>query len=295
MVCQALVFVLKSAFANFFRRISIILRFTTYLLSAVIFIGAVSFVNAQDAAADENAKPEPTPQFTENQIKGIQLAESVVLVYSNLRGRVGMSQIRKTGVETGKIELTAPEGTVRKGTYEQRTLRGESLVESKIRLDQSFPNVNYALVYDGSRVFGVFNDSTVFDPRADASSAFSNRVWHGLEALLGYFEMGSKIEYEKDDKVMGVEYSVIKLVDKENRETSYYISKKSYRVMMIEYETGGAKYRRKYYDYKYAQNTLVPYRTVLWSDGKKIEEQTTKTITFGQELGESLFAYNKTP
>ena len=34
----------------------------------------------------------------------------------------------------------------------------------------------------------------------------------------------------------------------------------------------GVKYRRKFYDYNYAQGTLVPYRTVLWANDKQIEE-----------------------
>ena len=50
------------------------------------------------------------------------------------------------------------------------------------------------------------------------------------------------------------------------------------------------KYRRKYYDYNYAQGTLVPYRTVLWADGKIVEETEIGTVTYGQKIDEALFS-----
>jgi hypothetical protein len=59
--------------------------------------------------------------------------------------------------------------------------------------------------------------------------------------------------------------------------------------MMLEYEDGGNKYRRKFYDYNYAQGTLVPYRTVLYEGDKVVEETDVGTVTFGQKVEESLF------
>ncbi len=58
---------------------------------------------------------------------------------------------------------------------------------------------------------------------------------------------------------------------------------------MLTYEDSGVKYRRKFYDYNYAQGTLVPYRSVLWADEKKVEETEIGTITFGQKVDEGLF------
>jgi hypothetical protein len=53
--------------------------------------------------------------------------------------------------------------------------------------------------------------------------------------------------------------------------------------------TGRAKYRRKFYDYNYAQGTLVPFRTVLYAGDKQIEETQTLTITFGQKIEDNMF------
>jgi len=59
--------------------------------------------------------------------------------------------------------------------------------------------------------------------------------------------------------------------------------------MMLTYEDAGVKFRRKFYDFNYAQGTLVPYRTVLWANDKIVEETELGTITFGQKVDEGLF------
>ncbi|NNE68439.1 MAG: hypothetical protein HKN33_17870 [Pyrinomonadaceae bacterium] len=271
------------------------MRFRKAQTIAFILLLAVGQAFAQDDSAektgDATATPSPTPELTGTQLEGTRVAEASVLVYSQFTGRVRMNQIRKTTVEYGTIELTDAEGKKTKATYEKRMLRGDSLDKTKIRIDQSFPDARYSLVYDGEKIFGVFG-TTVFDPRADAKASFSHSIWHGLDALLRYYENGSKINFEKDEKIMGVDYRIITSLDKQGRKTTFYISKKSYRVMMLEYEEAGVKYRRKFYDYNYAQNTLVPYRTVLWANGKRVEEKRTSTVTFGQEVGEEYFDFS---
>ena len=57
-------------------------------------------------------------------------------------------------------------------------------------------------------------------------------------------------------------------------------------------EEGGIKYKRRFYDQKYAQGTLVPYRSVLTANDKIIEEQEISSITFGQKVDEDLFKAN---
>jgi hypothetical protein len=102
-------------------------------------------------------------------------------------------------------------------------------------------------------------------------------------------ENESTLELIGREKQMGVEFYVLDVTDKQKRKTRFYVSVKSFRVMMLTYEADGVKYRRKFYDYNYAQGTLVPYRTVLWADEKIIEESEVGTITFGQKVDEELF------
>ncbi len=88
---------------------------------------------------------------------------------------------------------------------------------------------------------------------------------------------------------MGVEFHLLDITDKQNRKTRFYVSAKSFRVMRLEYTEGDVKYMRKFYDYNYAQGTLVPYRTVLWANDKQIEEIQIGTISFGLKLEEGMF------
>lgn len=218
-----------------------------------------------------------------------QVAESVIAFYGNsILGRQTLNQIRKTAFERGKIHFTDAKGTVETANYERWVLRGENLNKERVRLDQSFPASSYSLVYTGDKVFGV-SDNIVFTPREDAVAALRNQLWHGLEGLLRYKENESKLELAGREKIMGVEYYLLDVIDKENRKTRFFVSLRSFRVMFLEYDYAGVKYQRRFYDYRYAQGTLVPYRSVLLADGKQIEETQIGTITFGQKVEEDLF------
>jgi hypothetical protein len=88
---------------------------------------------------------------------------------------------------------------------------------------------------------------------------------------------------------LGVEYHILDVTDKQSRRTRFYISAKTFRVMMLDYEQDGVKYRRKFYDYNYAQGTLVPYRSALYAGDRLIEETEIGTVTFGQKIDDKIF------
>ena len=167
-------------------------------------------------------------------------------------------------------------------------MRGENSAAEKIRLDQQYPTASYALISDDKGVFGIYNNS-VFVPREDAIKSFEHRTIHGIDALLRYKENGSTLALAGRDKRLGVDFYQIDVTDKEGRKTRFLVSVKSFRVMMLEYEEGGVKYLRKFYDYNYAQGTLVPYHSVLYADDKIIEEIEVNSIVFGQKVEETLF------
>jgi hypothetical protein len=217
------------------------------------------------------------------------VAESVIFVYGLGGGRATLNQIRKTAIERGKIRVLNGEGKTDQATYYRWTQRAETLNKEKVRLEQEFPSARYALVFNDQKIFGVVDDQ-VFVPREDAAKAFENQIVHGLEALLRYKENESKLELVGKDKIFGVEYYILDITDKESRKTRFYVSTKSFRVMMLDYEEEGVKYRRKFYDYNYAQGTLFPFRTTLWAGEKMIEETEVGTITFGQKVDDALFA-----
>lgn len=217
------------------------------------------------------------------------VAESVIYIYGLGGGRAILNQIRKTAIERGKISLINSEGKTDQATYQRWTQRADTLSKEKIRLDQQFPTARYALVFNDQKIFGIVDDQ-VFTPRDDASRAFENQIVHGLEALLRYKENESKLDLVGKEKMLGVEYYILDVTDKQSRKTRFYASAKSFRIMMLDYEEEGIKYRRKFYDYNYAQGTLFPFRTTLWAGDKMIEETEVGTVTYGQKIDEAMFS-----
>jgi hypothetical protein len=271
-------------------------RFKSFGLLFLLILGSALFVAAQDEKTEDKSK-EDKPKREEKtkqqplDIKNAtpeQIAESAIIIYGGLGGRANLNQIRRTTVENGKTRLTHPDGTTEQINYVRRIIRGENLEKERVRLDQDFPQARYSFIYSSGRTFGLFNE-TVFVPREEAVKSFESYLWHGLEALLRYKENGSTLAISGRDKYMGVDFIQLDVTDKQNRQTRFFISAKTFRVMWLEYTEDGIKYQRRFYDYRYAQGTLVPYRTTLSANDKQIEETTISTITFGQKLEEDIF------
>jgi len=267
-------------------------RFKYFVILAVLLLSSAPPVFAQDATVKvekvEKPKKEKKSDDSTKAATADQIAESVVFIYGSLGGRDYLKQIRKTTIERGKISLVNAEGKTEQSNYERLIMRGDNLEKERIRIDQEYPNGKFAMIYNNDKVFGLFNEA-VFSPREDASKAFQNQIWHGLEALLRYKENEAALSLIKREKLMNVDFHVLNVTDKQKRQTRFYISTKTFRVMMLEYEEDDVKYRRKFYDYNYAQGTLVPFRSVLWANDRQIEETNIQTISFGQRVAEDAF------
>ena len=267
-----------------------------FVVFSALSLGIVAQIvpSAPKAAgkADEKKQPRVSGKNSKDGTKPVtaeQVVESSLLVYAFPGGREKLNQIRKTAFERGKVSTTNAEGKVERATYQRWTLRGATRDKEKIRLDQEFPDARYALIYTDDKIIGVYNNA-IFTPRDDAARAFQNQITFGIESLLRYKEFESKIEYAGREKQLGVEYYLIDLTDKQQRKARFYVSVKTFRVMAIEFEDAGVKYRRRFYNYNYAQGTLVPYRSVLYANDKMVEETEVGTVTFGQKIDETMFS-----
>ncbi|MEP6568195.1 MAG: hypothetical protein ABJC10_00335 [Acidobacteriota bacterium] len=238
---------------------------------------------------DPNQKVDPkAPKvFTAEQI-----AESAVFLYG---GRATLAKIRRNGVELGRIcKPTCDVGKTEEATYAQRFVRGESMDKDKIRLDQKMPTLEYSLIYGGGQIFGIINGSS-FTPRQDATNTFLAQHRHSIDNLLRYKENGSTLNLIGKDKQKGLDLYILDVIDKDKQSTRYYISVKTLHVLWLEYEEpapGGStpvKYSRKFMDYRYAQGTLVFYRTVLLEEGKQIQETRILNVTYGVKLDDAVF------
>ncbi|MFN2416037.1 MAG: hypothetical protein ABR603_12900 [Pyrinomonadaceae bacterium] len=214
------------------------------------------------------------------------MAETVILVYGS---REGLQQIRRTGVERGKITRTAPDGRPEEIAYERTFKRGETFEKDKVRLDQRLPSLEYSLVFNDGRVTGLLRGTPFTPKQEDVSWIMTERV-HGIEALLRYKERGAAVKFNGKESQKGLDLWVVELTDKEGRSTRYYVSSKSARVLWLEYEEAGARYKRSFHNYRVVQGTLVPYRTVLYEGDRLVEESQVLTVTYGVRMEDSIFA-----
>jgi hypothetical protein len=244
----------------------------------------------QQETKQQQAKPEAKQNSKETKFTAEQIVESVILIYGS---RPGLEQIRRNGVERGKMTRVNGEGTTEELDYERRFIRGENLDKDKIRLDQKLPTMEYSLIFREGKLWGVINGAA-FTPRQDATANFISQHHHSIDSLLRYKECGYTITMAGKDQQKGLDLFLIDLVDKEGRKTRYYISARSLRVLWLEYEEGNpggvpVKYTRKFLDYRVVQQTLVPYRTVLVEDGRQSQESRVLTITYGVKVSDSIF------
>ena len=242
----------------------------------------------------QEAKPQETkPVDAKNgdvKFTAEQIVESVILVYGT---RPALEHIRRNGIERGKLTRFNPEGNPEETNYERRFVRGDNLDKDKIRLDQKLPTMEYSLIYDDGKLWGLINGAS-FTPRQDATADFISQHHHSIDSLLRYKECGSTISLVGRDQQKGLDLYVVDLADKEQRKTRYYISARSLRVLWLDYEEGTpggipVKYTRKFLDYRVVQQTLVPYRIVLTVNGRESQETRVLTITYGVKVSDSIF------
>lgn len=272
--------------------ISSFFRLPSLTIAFVFAFSVVGLGQTPQAGSTPVATPAPTPTPTANlkidpsNLTADQVAEFSIVFYG---GRTALNQIRKTTWERGVSTIAAADGKADRVPYTRYIIRAETLGKERIRLEQEYPSARFSLVQTAENTFGIYNNS-VFTPAEEALRTFRNQIYHGLEALLRYKENGSQIALAGREKVLGVEYHLLDVTDPEGRKTRFFVSVKTLRVMMLTYEDGGVKYRRRFYDYNAAQGTLVPFRTVLWANDKRVEETEIGTNTFGQKVDDALFS-----
>ena len=284
---------------------TILLGFCAILIGFTSYVVSASGANAGQAQTTATPAPSPTPNKNEKtktekapkierdpkNPTAEDIAESAIFIYGS---RPVLTQIRRNGVERGRITRATPEGKTEELTYERRFVRGESSEKDKIRLDQKMPQMEYSLIFGEGRLWGLINGAA-FTPKQDAVNAFVSQHKHSIDALLRYKENGTTLSLVGKDKQKGLDLYVLDLIDKEKQKTRYYLSTKSLHVLWLEYEeapSAGAtplKYSRRFFDYRYAQSTLVPFRTVLLEEGKETQETRIFTVTFGVKFDNSVF------
>ena len=274
---------------------SVLRRLLVCALSALLTAAAGTLGVAPAATQEKEPKAEEKPKKKEppkparpdrDNPTADQVAETVVLVYGS---RAGLAQIRRTGVERGRIIRPGQDGRPEEITYERTFKRGETYEKDKIRFDQRMSSLQYSLVLNDGRVTGILRGTPFTPKQEDVTSLMTDRL-HGIDALLRYKESGATLKYNGKETQKGLDLWQLELTDKEKRSTRYYISAKTGRILWLEYEENSVKYRRTFHDYRIVQGTLVPYRSVLYAGDRQVEESQVLTVTYGVKTEDSVFA-----
>jgi hypothetical protein len=265
-------------------------RFFVCALAVGMTAGAWGATGARAQEAQQPEKPKQEEQAKpvkadRNNPTAEQVAETVVLVYGS---RAMLAQIRRTGIERGRITRSGQDGRPEEITYERTFKRGETYEKDKIRFDQRLASIQYSLVLNDGRVTGILRGTPFTPKQEDVTTMMTDRV-HGIDALLRYKESGATVKYNGKETQKGLDLWSLELTDKEKRATRYYISAKTGRILWLEYEEAETKYRRTFHDYRVVQGTLVPYRSVLYAGDRQVEEMQLLTVTYGVKTEDSVF------
>ncbi len=185
---------------------------------------------------------------------------------------------------------------VREGRSTLKFIRKPKLMEDLVILELDLPDTKFTMGFDGQKTWALNNtERTELSP--ELSDAFRSSYAHSYEALLRYKEDGNKVEYVDTKKIASLEIDTIDLTTADGQKTRYEVSRRSGRILYLEYETKPTtpeakpiKYRLHYKDFKVVQNTIIiPYKTVVYENDVIVEERTVIEAAFGGQMEEKIF------
>lgn len=237
----------------------------------------ISAVKLDGVKADKNQKPE-------------DVVEKVILAYGS---RQSLYKIQHNGRLRAQVKFFTPEGP-RGGTSTTKFIRKEKQEEDLRMIELELPDTRYQIGFDGKEMWSIHNGE-IQKPSADEVKAFRGGHEHGYEALLRYKENNSKLEYVGSTKLGTYDMDIIDLISPEGVRTRYEISLRSYRILYLSYEDKAdanaepVKYRLNFKDFRVIQNSLIPYETLVFQNGKLIEERKILEASFNIQLEEKAF------
>lgn len=261
------------AFKNF-RGIT---RWVILASATLVFSMGIFFSRVGEAKADKNPRAE-------------DVVERTILAYGS---RAAVYAVQRNGTLRALVKYITPEG-LREGKTITKFIRKEKLKDDLRIIEQDFPGTRYLLGFDGKEVWSILNDK-VQKPGEEEIRAFRSGHEHSYESLLRYKENNSKLEYVGNTKLLNLEIDIIDLISSEGVRTRYEISRKSGRILYLNYEekpdekSEPVKYRLNFKDFRVIQNTLIPYETLVFQNGKLVEERKIVEAVFNVQLKEDVF------
>jgi hypothetical protein len=208
--------------------------------------------------------------------------------------RAALYQVQKNGILRAQVKLFGADGAVREGRAVTKFIRKPKLLEDLVLIELELPDTNFTIGFDGQKTWAVHNGERQ-EPSPELTNAFRSAYAHSYEALLRYKETGSQIEYVTTNKIGTLELDVIDLVAPDGQRTRYNVSRRSGHILALEYETKPTpeakpnKYRLTFSDFQVIQNSLVPYKTVVYENEVKVEERKIVEVAYNVQLEEKAF------
>lgn len=222
--------------------------------------------------------------------KAEDVVERTILAYGS---RAAILGVQRNGLLRALIKFHTPEG-IREGKSATRFIRKQKLNEDLVMLELELPGTRYMIGFDGKETWEI-QDGEIIQPNPDNVKAFRRGHEHSYEALLRYKENNSKLEYVGTNKLGTFDMDIIDLISPEGVRTRYEISRKSSRILYLNYEESPKpdappqKYRLNFKDFRPIQNVWIPYETLVFQDGKLIEERKIVESAFNVQLEEKAF------
>ncbi len=218
------------------------------------------------------------------------IVERAILFYGS---RPVITAIQKNGRLRANVKFHTADGVREGKTYTQFT-RKPKLVEDLILLDLELPGTRYLLGFDGKTTWSI-NNGEVQEPNPDTVKAFRTAHEHSYEALLRYKENEGKLALLGQNNLGTMALDIVEMTLPSGAKTRYEISRRTGHVVYLHYEEKPSeaaepvKYRLYFKDFRNAQNTILPYSTQVYADGKLIEERTIVEVAYNVQMEEKIF------
>jgi hypothetical protein len=245
--------------------------------------------NKQDKEDKKEDKKKSDRDKKIEKLTAEELAEIVLFAYG---GRTELQQVRTSGIEEGTIKLTGEDKDI-EGRITRRFSRKSADAQDLTRIDVKLPNQEITFGFNGFTVWAA-RDGIGFTPDVGAEKSFSASLIHNYESLLRYKELGGTLERVGTESIVGIENLLLDLTHKNGAKTRYFISSKSYRILHLEYEVAlsdekPTKFRESFFDFRPIQNTVVPAKSILYENGRLIQEILFTQIRYHTPIDEETF------
>ncbi|HKX30271.1 MAG TPA: hypothetical protein VJ302_21455 [Blastocatellia bacterium] len=249
------------------------------LASVLIGLGCVIFssIPLSEVQAQKTPKPE-------------DVVERTILAYG---GRAALYKIQNNGSLRASIKFFSPTGD-RSGESMTKFIRKEKIIEDLVMIQLDLPDTKYQIGFDGKVPWTIHNGE-IQTPSEQEVKAFRTSQERSYEAMLRYKENNFKLEYAGSYKLGTLDLDLIDLISPEGSRTRYEISRRTARIIYINYEDKSetdaepTKYRLYFKNFTPIQNTLVPFETQVFQNGKLVEERRLREAVFNIQLDEKAF------